>query len=661
MLRYLRQKLEAEYHHINLWYFVSFLSGIIFFFQHPYKFSPYISFLVLIPLAGIIFYPCNRNIILQFISISIFAFVTGFCVSGLRINTIKINPIKKNIVTDIIGVVSNIKPALRGMQVTLDGLKSNDHNLSKVRINIANKFVTDINRGDEIKLRVKLFPLTSGVLPGSFDFGFYMYTSGIEATGYALLAPEIINRRKSKIRDFIDNVRLKIYKRLIEVIGEANGNFAAAILIGETKAIPRDIARNMRDTGVAHILSVSGLHLSLVAMIFFTFSRALMNCSNIIAYNCNIKLIAALISIIGSYIYLQISGSNIAATRAFIMTSLFMGAVMIDRSPHPLRSVVIAALAILLFLPEYLLHPSFQLSFTAVLCLISGYEFYMRNNRLFGSGGGVFRSIKLYIFANIYSSFLASIVTAPYVIYHFYKFANYSVLMNLIAVPLMSFFMMPLALLFLFAMPLGIDFLVLKLLSFFITVVIDSAAFIVNLPYAVWYVGHITPTSLVIFTLGFFWVCFWQTGLRFWGLAIIFVSLIMMFYTPKPSFIYDDRFKIIALEDEEKNFKLYSQNKISEFTSEYWTAWYGKQNAEIREIDMVKTDRIFMIGNNKTVSLNYNNCLDANVMIITSKKLQCKNDRQIISHENLKKYKQVSIFCDGKDICNIEYAREKTY
>jgi len=52
-------------------------------------------------------------------------------------------------------------------------------------------------------------------------------------------------------------------------MGSREGNFAAAILIGETKAIPIDVAKNMRDSGIAHILSVSGLHLSLVAMLFY--------------------------------------------------------------------------------------------------------------------------------------------------------------------------------------------------------------------------------------------------------------------------------------------------------------------------------------------------------------------------------------------------------
>jgi len=93
--------------------------------------------------------------------------------------------------------------------------------------------------------------------------------SGIEASGYALTSPEVISQKNSSFNDFIQRLRAKIYSRLVEVMGSREGNFAAAILIGETKAIPIDVAKNMRDSGIAHILSVSGLHLSLVAMLFY--------------------------------------------------------------------------------------------------------------------------------------------------------------------------------------------------------------------------------------------------------------------------------------------------------------------------------------------------------------------------------------------------------
>lgn len=670
ILKYIHQKLDVEYQNLSLWYFVSFMFGIIYFFENNYRLSLHPSLLIAAITIALIFYFKNKNIIVLFCLNCMLMFLIGIIISENRVSSVKTHPINKMIVSEITGEIINIKPSLKGRQITIANIINNSDNLSKVRINISDQLTTEINQGDIISLKAKLFPLTNSVLPYSFDFGFYMYLDGVDGSGYALTAPVIIEKKINKLQGFIHKIRMKIYQRLVEVLGAAEGNFVAAILIGETKAIPVKISQNMRDTGVAHILSVSGLHLSLVAMIFFTISRALLNCSNFLAYNFNVKIIAACISIMGSFLYLQISGNNIAATRAFIMTAIFMTSVILGRSIYPMRSVVCAAFLILLFLPEYILHPSFQLSFTAVLCLISGYELYMRNSQIFGRTVGIISSIKMYIFTNIYTSFLASIITAPYVIYHFYKFANYSVLMNLIAVPLMSFFMMPLALLSLFLMPLGIDLWVLKFLSFFVSIVINSADYITQLPFAVWYVGYISPFSLIIFTLGFFFLCFWQTKVRYAGFLLGIVSLTIMFFSPKPDFIYDHNSKIIGIKNQHNKLEIFTQNKMPFFMSDYWVTWYGQQEINIKQMDIARTDMFFKMQNNKTVSLSYTDCMKADVIIITSKKLHCDNAKQIINFEDIKKYRQVLIFCHNNilstifgnnNLCEIKFAKEKHY
>jgi len=115
------------------------------------------------------------------------------------------------------------------------------------------------------------------------------------------------------------------------------------------------------------------------------------------AFNYNIKRIAALISLFGSYCYLEVSNMQIAATRAFIMTTIFIYSVILDRSAYLLRSIAIAGFIILVFNPEYIFHPSFQLSFVAVLSLIAGYEFYLKHQFLLGDNRGIFGSIKFYV------------------------------------------------------------------------------------------------------------------------------------------------------------------------------------------------------------------------------------------------------------------------
>jgi competence protein ComEC len=649
---YIKNKLEQEYHHLSLWYFISFIFGIIIYFQFFSIKIFYILALAALTLAFIARYFYKTNIILFFLSFCLFSLFIGMIIANFRFESIDITSIERPVITNLEGEVESLKPTLRGVQLQLKVSKNDMGNeIDKVRVNISDKLSSDLSPGDIISLKVKLFPLQESILPGAYDFGFYMRMSGINAGGYALTEPVIISNNSSEFSKYIKLLRMKIYRRLLEVLGKDEGNFAAAILIGETKAIPRVISENMRNSGVAHILSVSGLHLSLVAMIFFVCSRVILNLSNFIAYKTNIKIISAIISILGSFLYLQISGNNIAATRAFIMTSIFIIAIMLGRSPYPLRSVVLAAFLILCFLPEYVFHPSFQLSFAAVLCLISGYEFYLRHKNLLGDSKGVFASIKFYIYANIYSSFLASIITAPFVIYHFYKFANYSVIMNLLAVPLMSFFMMPLALLSVLLMPFGVDYWVLKLLGMFISIVINFAEYIVSLPYAVWYMGHISELSLAIFSFGFFWVCLWQTKWRLIGLIIMFISCVLMAATRSPDFIYDHSLKAVAINDHDEGLKIFSEEKIPKFTADYWASWFGYKEAKLFDDKIKAKDRLYILANGKSVSLNYWNCLDSDIGIITSKKLHCKNNNQIIPNSEIWRSKQVLVYCEDQGKC----------
>jgi ComEC/Rec2-related protein len=658
-LLYFQSKLEEEYHHLSLWYFVSFLFGIVFYFASeslPIK---------IIALAFIVNcftgYYFRNKLIIRFITLNLAGFCIGIFASDFRVLTADSTPIDQMITTELTGTVDSVRPTLRGAQFILTDvhLLNGGRRLNKVRINISSELADTISGSDIIKLKAKLFPLQKNVLPGTFDFGFFMHLQGFEASGYSLSNPVIIQSKNREIKDVIQTIRSKVYQRLISVLGENSGNFVAAILIGETKAIPVKIANDVRNSGIAHILSVSGLHLSLVAMLFFVTGRVLLNFSNFLAYKTNIKSIAAVISIVGSFLYLLLSGSNIAATRAFIMTMIFIIAVMMGRAAYSLRSVMIAAGIILLFTPEYALHPSFQLSFSAVLCLISGYEFFLKYKNLLENSKGLFAQLKFYVFTNIYTSFLGGVVTGPFVIYHFYKFSVYSILMNLIAVPIMSFFMMPLAILAFILMPFGIDFIVLKVLGFFVKFVIDASGYISALPGAVWYTGYITGTSLAVFSFGFFWICLWKTGWRFAGLIIIFVSLIMMLVAPKPDLIYDHRFKAVGLRNREGKLEIYADKKIPSFTLNYLANWYGLEKVTVINKKIAVSDHVFKTNSGLSIAINYWHCNPgADLQIITSKKLKCGEGAGVVTNKELSDSQSLAVY-SNKNSCRAKLNNRK--
>lgn len=696
---YIKNNLEIEYHRLNLWYFISFIFGISACFKITYLYESFsytksfllLCFIIAIFIASIALYRFlveKYSILYVFIIYCFLAFILGIAVCKIRISFISTEPIQDVVTLDISGIVDFIKPENRNnlkiilTNITVHNVKyskqknANLPNLKKIKIQIPNHYINKLCNNDMIRATVKLYPLQSAILPNSYDFGFYSYMSSIQATGYAINTLKILKKNKSNnnsllndINHYINNIRIKIYTRLVSTMGNKYGNFAAAILIGETHAIESDIINIMRDSGIAHILSVSGLHLSLVAIIFFISARFILNISNFISYTLDVKKLAAIISVIGSFCYLLISGSNIATIRAFIMTTVFLLSIILERRIYPLRSMMLAAVVILIIYPEYVFHPSFQLSFGAVLSLISGYEFYMKYlyfntnlnllYRIFGKYYKIFNTMFLYVFTNIYSSILSSIITAPLVIYHFYKFSVYATITNLIAVPLMSFAIMPVALLSIVLMPFGMDGFLLQVLSYLIDVMLQFAGYIVSIPNSVYHIGSISIWSIMLFIFGFLWICIWQEVWRFLGILLMLLSVYMIIYKERPDLMYDNRIKVMAIKNSYNNLDIYASNKISQFTANYWSSWYGGnydytnviQHSEIK-------DKIFTISNNTKVAFNYKKCNIADIQIIMSKYLRCNFNETynhiIIDNSQLTKFQMILIFCKNKE-CNVEY------
>ena len=649
LYNYISTKLEEEYNHLSLWYFVAFIGGIVIYFS--LKVEPQLDYIIAsMAICFILLYFSKNNLPARFAVSLAIASIIGISVAKFRVSNLNVPQIEHSIVSQVEGRIESVKPTTTGMQVILRDVAvlKNAASLEKIRLNISSKYMNEISINDEISLLAQLFKPRSNVLPNGYNFGFYNYFAEIGATGYAMSKPVILKTNENETGTIIYRVRKNVYSRLLQILGSLEGNFAAAILLGETRGIDKALMKTMRTTGISHILCVSGLHLTLVAMIFFITTRFILNLSNFISFNFNIKQVAAACSILGSYLYLELSGKQIAATRAFIMTSIIIAAIILGRRAYPLRSIAIAACLILSMNPEYVFHPSFQLSFIAVLSLISGYEFYLKNSQILGSSKGIIATVKLYIFSNIYSSFLASILTAPIVINHFYIFSTYSVLMNLIAVPIMSFFLMPLAIISVVLMPFKLDEYIIKISGFFIDIIIKSANFTAALPGSVWYFGRISSVSLMTFLFGFFWLSLWQTKWRFFGIVIMTAAFIMMLNTKKPDLLFDVQQKIVGITDKQGRLVMYSNAKVSAFTRQFWANWFGQQDVQVLPLK----DNYFTLRSGKTVSINYSSkCVEADVQINLNS--HCHAKLLAVDMHNVNIGAIIAISCDNKS-CRLD-------
>jgi competence protein ComEC len=282
----------------------------------------------------------------------------------------------------------------------------------------------------------------------------------------------------------------------------------------------------------------------------------------------NSKKIAAFGTILMSFFYLVLSGFGIPGQRSFIMISLVMGAIFIDRSALSMRTVAFAAFAILLITPEALLTPSFLLSFSAVVCLIAGYESLQNPLTQWIIGGGALRKFLLYVGGLAFTSFLATLATLPFTIYFFNRFSLHATEANLVAVPLTSLVIMPSALVTCLLAPLGLEKEVRYVFETSLQYLVEIANTVSSWQGTNILVPYPPFFAFLLLVFGGLWLCIWQQKWRRWGLVPLSLGAFFSFVQDYPHILIDGQGKIVA-HYKDKNLYLTSLRR-GKFTAEAW-------------------------------------------------------------------------------------------
>ncbi len=478
------------------------------------------------------------------------------------------------------GIIDNIIPLEQGYRILLKkivikGIKQ-ESNPYKARVTIKTN-LGDAKVGDFIKFNAILSKPMHPYLPDSYNFARDAYFKKIGAVGYSVSDIKILSSSNGSINNYLNSLRNNIQVRVTKAIGTYSGSIATALMLNEYSNIDKIVLKNLRATGLAHILSVSGMHLSLVVTIFFFSSRFLLNCFQAIALRNNVKKLAAFCALLGSSFYLLISGMEVAAIRSFIMTSLIIIAIILDRTPTPMRAVAFAATIILLITPENIIHPSFQMSFAAVLALISCFEAFSKVKFNF-SEFNIVQKCLFYILTLCLASLVAGLATAPFALYHFNQSSNYSILANLIAVPITSFWLMPCVVLTFFLYPFHLECFSLKLMQYGIELVIKIAEYIANMPYSVSVFAKMTDVNLLIIVFGMLWLCIWSSKIRLYGVLIICCGVILQSFEKKPDIFVDWVNNKVAVLDNEDNL-IFLSKPLGEFKKQVLMSHVGAKAA----------------------------------------------------------------------------------
>ncbi|MEM8742363.1 MAG: ComEC/Rec2 family competence protein [Pseudomonadota bacterium] len=380
--------------------------------------------------------------------------------------------------------------------------------------------------GQRVMLHARLAPPSGPVEPGGFDFRRMAWFDRLGAIGLArgrvlTIAPQAETGWIDRARLALAGWRVRLSERLRAALPDETGSFAAAILVGDRVGLPEAAIEALRQSNLAHLLAISGLHMGLLTGFVFVGLRLILALIPPLARSLPVKRAAALGAIAAGLAYLLLSGGAVATQRSFIMVLVVFIAVLVDRPAISMRSVALAATLILIATPESLVEVGFQMSFAATTALVAAYE-ALRGQRWSPAGRGLLRGAATLCI----TSFVAGLATAPISAATFHQTAVYGLPANLVAVPLMGLLIMPAGAL---AAPLsliGLEGPALWLMGEGIGWVLAIARFFAGLDGAVRHVAEPGVAVLVPLALGGLWLCLWKSRWRVLGAVAILAGLI---------------------------------------------------------------------------------------------------------------------------------------
>lgn len=454
----------------------------------------------------------------------------------------------------------------------------------KVRIRVSGKQRTESRwvPGMWIAVPAVLSPPPAPSAPGAFDFQRMAFFQRLGGVGYAVGRVEVTAQPDDAEGTWslaVERLRQSIAETARAAIPGPAGAVAAALLTGDRSAIPEDVMQAMRDSGLAHLLAISGLHVGLVAGILFVGLRSGLALIPAIALRHPIKKWAAAAAIPGAFAYALVAGATVPTQRAFLMIGLVLLAVLFDRRGLSMRLVAWAAFVVLALQPESLLGASFQMSFAAVVALIAGYEALRgKLNR----GERTLVRVVLFYFAGVaITTLLAGTATAPYAVYHFNRYAAFGLVANAIAVPITALWVMPCAVLAFALMPLGLADLALVPMGWGVAAIDGTAAWVAGWPGAVALLPAMPAWGLALLTMGGLWLCLWRRRWRLFGLAGIAIGMASILTVRPPDVLVDASGQLTAVRGADGALHVSDLNR-GRFQREVWLRLAGQEEGDAR-------------------------------------------------------------------------------
>ncbi|GAM99384.1 DNA internalization-related competence protein ComEC/Rec2 [alpha proteobacterium U9-1i] len=439
-----------------------------------------------------------------------------------------------------------------------------------------------------------LAPPAGPMAPGAYDFARRAYFERLGATGFGFgrCRPAAFGAPPS----WWDQQRLRLAALrwdLSETIQAASpgrgGAIAAALVSGDRSAIDTETNEALTNSGLGHLLSVSGIHMGVVGGLVFGALLWLFALIPPIALRWPVKKIAAIGALTSLAVYLVISGSSVPALRAFVMACVAFGAILLDRPAISMRGLALAALIVTLAFPESVLEPGFQMSFAATMALVALFEMSKRPasepalptpGPLIGALQWSSRSIG----GVILISLVAGLATDPFAIYHFQRFSIYALPANLIAAPIMSFLVAPAAGVAAVLAPFGLADPAIELMSSALDLIAAIGQTFGVRPEAVRALPKPPDLAFLLCVLALLWASLWRGWVRCGALVFLAASVVTYARTPLPIAAFDGDLRAVFAQTETGAWTLLQRPGRSTYVRDRLGGMLGLSPAQLERI-----------------------------------------------------------------------------
>ncbi|NIY74207.1 ComEC family competence protein [Thalassospira sp. HF15] len=439
---------------------------------------------------------------------------------------------------------------------------------------------SDLAIGDEVKASARVFPLRPPSVPGDPDFARNLYFSNIGASGFVFGRQFEVRKSENSLNNNVllvgvEKARQSISTTISDSMTGPETGIAKALIIGERGEVTANVADNLRKSGLAHLLAISGLHMGLLCGTVFFLMRFGLAAVPQIALRNPIKKWAAMAAMLAGLVYLGLSGATIPTQRAFVMLLVVWVALLLDRRAISLRLVGVAAIVVLILRPDAVLGASFQLSFAAVGALVA---FYDGPGRRWLDRQGMlswYERIGLYLGGLLLTSLIVTAVTAPIIGYHFGRISMLGILANLVAIPVMAFWVMPWIVLTLALIPFGLAGVSLAAMKPGLTVLLQTAELVAAQDWGLWYVSGLDMLAVTLSMLALAWMIIWRDKWMILPMVPVLIAVItFQAMHQEPEILISGDRESWAIYDPDAGI-LHTSSRLNDFQKDIWMNRFG--------------------------------------------------------------------------------------